>query len=459
MVQKSKFRQIKKACIDQNVNFIKLKTLDLKGESRSVILPVNMFNEDLVGKGVGFDSSSYRFTKAENSDMVLIPDLDSMFIDPFSSQKTAVFMADIYLSDANRTRFNQDSRYVAQKAEKTLKKSKIGTKILLGPEFEFFIFENAKFGIEENGCYYLIENGAEGKNNYYHLDSPEDRYVDFKNEAVSILQNVNIKIKYHHHEVTANQHEIEPFFNTLVNTGDTTVKIKYVLFNLAKKYDLFVTFMPKPFFGKAGSGWHVHQYILKEDKNIFLDKGKYGNFSKLGLSYISGLLLHSSSLAAFTNPSSNSYKRLVRGFEAPVAAIFAKSNRNAAIRIPAYVNVEQTRLEYRAGDASGNPYLSLAAMLMAGIDGIKKNLNPEKFYFGPFDSGLPESKALMKKIRKLPENLNEALNSLEKDCDYLKLNDVFTDQLISDWISLKKVEIEKVNTFPHPMEFEQYFNF
>jgi glutamine synthetase len=458
MEKNSKFVKIKKKCTDSNIEFISLNTLDLKGKLHSLTLPFAMFNDNLVSNGIGFDASSYGFAKTENSDMLMVPDLETLYYDPFSSRKTISFMTKIYLSDARRTRFDYDVRFIASKAESCLKDLKLG-KIMMSPEYEFFIFKNVEYGVEKDGCFYFIEHESDEKRNYYHLSSPEDQFIDFKNEAVSILQSLNIEIKYHHHEVAVNQHEIETNFNGLLETADAAIKIKYVLFNLAKKHELFITFMPKPFFGKAGNGWHVHQYIVDGRKNIFHEKDKYASFSKTGLSYLSGLLFHSASLCALTNPSTNSYKRLVRGYEAPVAAIYALSNRNAAIRIPSYTKAENTRLEYRASDATSNPYLSLSAMLLAGIDGIIKNLNPEEYNFGPFDSGIPESKILKKKIRMLPESLSDALDGLEKDNEYLKKNGIFDEHFISRWLAMKREEIAEVNYIPHPKEFEQYFNF
>jgi glutamine synthetase len=459
MSQKTAIKALQKKCSELNIEFFSLQTLDLKGKVHSLTLPFNMFNEELMEQGVGFDASSYGFAKAERSDMIILPDLDSMYQDPFTEKKTVNFLTKIFLSDKNRTRFPQDVRFIAENTVKCLKEMKIGTEAMMAPEYEFFIFKNAKFWVEENGCYYFVEKDSDEKKNFYHSSSPDDCYLDFKNQAVSILKDVGIDIKYHHHEVAVNQHEIETNLNPILKTSDEAVKIKYILFNLAKKHGVFVTFMPKPFYGRAGNGWHVHQYILKGEKNIFLDEDKYANFSTKGLNYLSGLLFHVSSLCAFTNPSTNSYKRLVKGYEAPVAAIFGQSNRNAAIRIPTYTSLSETRLEYRAGDATSNPYLALASLVMAGIDGIRKNINPEEYNFGPFDSGIPQSRALRKKIRMLPENLDEALKSLEKDHDYLKYNNTFNDQIISRWIELKKEEIEEVSYVPHPKEFEQYFYF
>ena len=459
MKEKTVLNGIQKKIREMQIEFIDLKILDLQGKLHSLILPSNMMDEKLLSGGVGFDASSYGFAKPEKSDMVMIPDLETMVIDPFRERKTAIFMASIHLTDNARTRFSEDPRFVASKAEAALLKSKVGSSALFGPEFEFFIFKEADYGVQEEGNFYFLKKDSDAKSNFYHAGSPEDEFVDFKNEAVAILQQLGIEIKYHHHEVAVNQHEIETKFNTLLKTADQAVIIKYVLFNLAKKNGLFVTFMPKPFLGKAGNGWHVHQYIVNKGTNVFFKKGNYGNFSDSGLHYLSGLLFHSGSLSALSNPSTNSYKRLVRGFEAPVSAIFATSNRNAAIRIPAYVDESETRLEYRPGDASSNPYLFLSAMLLSGIDGIFKNLSPEKFNFGPFDGGIPDAKVFKNKIKLLPENLSEALDCLEKDNEYLKYNNTFDDALIQQWLKIKRAEIEDISRIPHPKEFEVYFNF
>lgn len=459
MKEKTVLNGTQKKIKEMQIEFIDLKILDLKGKLHSLILPSSMLDEKLLSGGVGFDASSYGFAKPEKSDMVMIPDLETMVIDPFRERKTAIFMANIHLTDNARTRFSEDPRFVASKAEAALVKSKVGSSALFGPEFEFFIFKEAEYGVFEDGNYYFLKKDSEAKSNFYHASSPEDEFIDFKNEAVAILQQLGIEIKYHHHEVAVNQHEIETKFNTLLKTADQAVLIKYVLFNLAKKNGLFLTFMPKPMLGKAGNGWHVHQYILNKSTNVFLKKGNYANFSDTGLHYLSGLLFHSGSLSAFSNPSTNSYKRLVRGFEAPVSAIFATSNRNAAIRIPAYVDENETRLEYRPGDASSNPYLFLSAMLLSGIDGIFKNLSPEKFNFGPFDGGIPDTKVFKNKIKLLPENLSEALDYLEKDNEYLNYNNTFEDALIQQWLKIKRAEIEDISRIPHPKEFEIYFNF
>ena len=459
MAQNTLFKKIRRECEEKGTEYMTLLTLDLRGKLHSLNLPFRMFTPSLMGTGVGFDASSYGFSKAERSDMVMIPDLETYFYDPFSEKKTAVFMANIHLTNPERTRFSQDVRYIIEKAKEAIIQAKIGTSVMVAPEYEFFIFETADFGVDEEGCFYYLEKESTEKRNFYHSCSPDDLHLDFKNEATSILLDLGVPIKYHHHEVAVNQHEIETGFGDLLQSADQAVMVKYVLFNLAKKYELFVTFMPKPFYGNAGSGWHVHQFVLDGLKNIFLNKNGYANFSKKGLAYITGMLFHAQSLCALTSPSTNSYKRLVRGYEAPVAAIFAKSNRNAAIRIPTYAQPAETRLEYRPGDASANPYLALSAMVMAGVDGILKNLKPEDFHFGPYDSGIPESRALRKKIRMLPESLSEALDQLEKDHAYLKYGDVFSDKVITQWLKIKRDEVDEMRYIPHPKEFELYFGF
>lgn len=459
MKDKALLNQVLRKIQEEKIEFFDLKILDLKGKLHSLLLPGKMLDAKLLDCGVGFDASSYGFAKPEKSDMVMIPDLATMIIDPFRERKTAIFLANIHLADSARTRFAEDPRFVAQKAEDALLKSKIGTSALFGPEFEFFIFKEVEYGVSAEGSYCFLKKDSEEKRNFYHAGSPDDEFIDFKNEAVALLQNLGVNIKYHHHEVAVNQHEIETMFNPLLKTADQTVLIKYVLFNLAKKHNLFVTFMPKPFFGKAGNGWHVHQFIKNKEHNVFLKKGNYANLSDHGLHYLSGLLFHSGSLCAFTNPSTNSYKRLVKGFEAPISAIFAMSNRNAAIRIPAYVDENETRIEYRPGDAASNPYLFLSAMLLAGIDGINKNISPEKFNFGPYDGVIPDTQVFKKKIKELPENLADALDCLEKDNEYLRYNNAFDSGLIEQWIKMKKTEISEVAQIPHPKEFEQYFNF
>jgi glutamine synthetase len=457
---KSQLTRLNKFIKQNKIEIIDLKCVDLIGRLHHVSLPLSEVTlDDIVFNGVGFDGSSYRFSKVESSDMILVPDLSTAVIDPFRDMKTLTFFTNIHLTDKARSRFDQDGRYVASKAEAILKKYKIADLSWWGPEFEFYIFSKVEYDTRTASSFYHVEHAEEFYTNAYHAANPFDIYDDFRDEACAYLKRFGIKVKYHHHEVgERGQQEIETYFMNLLEAADKTILTKYTLFNLSRMKNLFVTFMPKPMFHQAGNGLHVHQFLTKKGKNVFYEKGKYGNLSKLALYYIGGLLKHANALCAFTNPSTNSYKRLVPGFEAPVAITFGQANRSSAIRIPKYVNNPQfTRMEYRPPDATANPYLSYSAMLMAGIDGIINKIDPTKEGFGPFDSNIFELEK-DKRIHFLPRNLSEALDALEVDNGFLKRENVFTDDLIKQWIKLKEEEIRSIATMPHPFEYKMYFS-
>lgn len=457
---KEKISSLNKFIKQNNIEIIDLKCVDLIGRLHHISLPLSEVTlNDIVFDGVGFDGSSYRFSKVESSDMILIPDLSTAVVDPFREMKTLSFFANIHLTDKNRTRFNQDGRYVASKAEAILEKYKIADQSWWGPEFEFYIFSKVDYDTRTAASYYYVEHAEEFYTNAYHAANPFDIYDDFRDEACSYLQKFGIHVKYHHHEVgERGQQEIETYFMNLLEAADKTILTKYTLFNLSRLKNLFVTFMPKPMFHQAGNGLHVHQFLTKKKKNVFYKKGAYGNLDKTALYYIGGLLKHASALCAFTNPSTNSYKRLVPGFEAPVAITFGQANRSSAIRIPKYVNNPQfTRLEYRPPDATANPYLCYSAMLMAGVDGIINKIDPTEEGFGPFDTNIFELEK-DKRIHFLPRNLSEVLDALELDNEFLKRDNVFTDDLIQQWIKLKEEEIRSIATMPHPFEYKMYFS-
>ncbi|MCX8011449.1 MAG: type I glutamate--ammonia ligase, partial [Ignavibacteria bacterium] len=414
---------------------------------------------EIVKNGVGFDASSYKFSKVENSDMILIPDLNSAVVDPFREAPTLSFFSNIYLTDNKRSRFEQDARFVAEKAESLLKKLKIADESWWGPEFEFYIFSNVEYDTRTASSFYNVEHAEEFYGSAYHAANPFDIYDDFRDEACAYLKKLGVKVKYHHHEGgERGQQEIETYFMNLLEAGDKTIITKYTLFNLSRLHNLFITFMPKPMFQQSGNGLHVHQFLTKNKKNIFYKKGAYANLSQTALYYIGGLLKHASALSAFTNPSTNSYKRLVPGFEAPVAISFGQANRSSAIRIPKYINDPQmTRLEYRPPDATANPYLCLSAMLMAGIDGVINKIDPTKEGFGPYDTNIFDIDR-HSPIHFLPRNLDEALDALEADNAFLKRESVFTEGLINQWVKLKEEEIKSIATMPHPFEYKMYFN-
>lgn len=441
-----------------NIEYIDLKTLDLAGRLHHITIPIEQFHEKILEEGIGFDGSSYGFVKVENSDMVQKPDLSTWMLDPFRSRPTMSFFVTVHLTDEERTRYPHDVRYIAEKAEKTLMELDIADDSYWGPEYEFHIFEKADFINEKTHVAYRIKSNEKiSRNNAYHCANPQDLYVDFRDEASSYLEKVGIKVKYHHHEVgKEGQQEIELMFTPLLKTADQAVMTKYILSNLAKEWGIELTFMPKPIYKSAGNGWHLHQYLMKAGQNIFYKEGVYANLSETARYYIGGVLKHAKSLSALGNPSTNSYKRLVRGFEAPVSVTFGQANRTSAVRIPKYIaDPLKTRMEYRPGDATSNPYLFISAMLMAGMDGIINKIDPEEQGFGPFDKKNLEG---VENIDFLPETLSEALDNLEKDHEYLKRNDVFDDLFISNWISRKRIEIADIIKRPHPYEYEMYFD-
>lgn len=442
------------------IEVIDLKAIDLTGRLHHISLPIqNNLLEKLVKEGVGFDGSSYGFKKVENSDMILIPDLETAVVDPFRQTPTLSFYSHIVLADEHRSNFSQDVRFLAKKAELLLKKFTGADTSWWGPEFEFYIFSNVEYDTRTASSYYKVEHAEEFYKKAYHAANPFDVYDDFRDEACKLLKHFGIKVKYHHHEVgERGQQEIETYFSDLLTTADNIVTVKYALFNLAREKNLFITFMPKPMYQQAGNGMHIHLFLTNQGKNLFYRKGEYGNISELGRYFIGGMLKHGPSLSAFTNPSTNSYKRLVPGFEAPVALSYGQGNRASAIRIPKYINnPQETRFEYRPPDSTANPYLCLIAMLLAGIDGVKRKIDPVKEGFGPYDKNFLEDPELKNSIHFLPRNLQEALDALKQDNDYLRLGNIFTDELLEQWVKIKNEEIMSIGTMPHPFEYKMYF--
>ena len=442
------------------IEVIDIKCIDLTGRLHHISLPVyDNILTNLVKDGVGFDGSSYGFRKVENSDMILIPDLETAVMDPFREAPTLSFYANVFLTDDACTPFSQDGRYIAKRAREVLKKYTGADTSNWGPEFEFYIFSKVKYDTRTSASYYEVEHAEEFFKNGYHAANPFDVYDDFRDKACKLLKDFGIKVKYHHHETgERGQQEIETYFSNLLTTADNIVTVKYALFNLARQNDLYITFMPKPMYHQAGSGMHLHVFLTKNGKNAFYKKGEYGNINEFGRYFIGGLLKHGQALSLFTNPSTNSYKRLVPGFEAPVALTYSKGNRSSAIRIPAYVsNSEMTRIEYRPPDSTANPYLCLSAMLLAGIDGIANKIDPVKESFGPYDKNITDY-SMKDKIQYLPRNLEESIDALELDNDFLKRDNVISDEVLEQWIEIKKQEINSINTMPHPFEYKMYFN-
>jgi len=444
-------------CDKNKIQFIDLKSIDLLGRLHHVSLPVSELSVETFSEGVGFDGSSYGFLDVESSDLVQIPDVSTAITDPFRREPTLSFFVNIHSTDTKRTPFRFDVRRICKKAEARLRDLNIAENVLMAPEYEFYLFKNVRFSSAEDSSYYFLDCEEELHHNAYQSVNPFDKYDEFRDEATQLMKSLGIGIRYHHHEGGRKaQQEIEATFNSLLVTADQCMLIRYLLYNLAERHTLRLTFMPKPVYGDAGSGWHVHQFLTREGGSIFWDQNGYASLSKIGLYYVGGLLKHARSLCAFTNPSTNSYKRLVPGFEAPVSMSFGPSDRSAAVRMPSYVcHQQKARIEYRVPDGTANPYLALSAMLMAGLDGIVTQQDPTA---QASDSHVQVAAEYADKAKAgLPRNLDEALDALEEDHDYLINGDVFDEALIQKWISLKRKESSSIAARPHPFEFHMYF--
>ncbi len=459
---------------EKGVKIVDFKFMDIPGLWQHFSILLRDLKEEVFEEGLGFDGSSIRgFQSIEESDMVIIPNSEAFFLDPFSETKTLNIICNIK-DPVTLEPYTRDSRFIGQKAEKYLKSTGIADIAFFGPEAEFYILDDIRFDQTPNSGYYYIDS-VEGfwnsgrqenpnlgykpryKEGYFPVP-PMDSFQELRNEMILALEEIGVEIEVHHHEVgTAGQAEIDIKFDSLVKIADKVMMYKYVVKNLARKRGKTVTFMPKPIFMDNGSGMHTHQSLWKNNKNLFFKAGAYGDLSEIGLYYIGGLIKHSSTILAFAAPTTNSYRRLVPGFEAPVNLIYSQRNRSACIRIPMYSRSEKAkRIEYRPPDPSCNPYLAFTAMLMAGIDGIENKIMPPD----PIDKDLydlpPEDKV---KVKTLPGSLEEVLNALENDNEFLMKGDVFTPDVIETWINYKRIkEIEAIKLRPHPYEFALYFD-
>ncbi|MDH4221978.1 MAG: type I glutamate--ammonia ligase [candidate division Zixibacteria bacterium] len=463
----------------KNIEMVDLKYGDLFGRWHHLSLPASQLDQKMFKTGIPYDGSSTPgFKSLEAGDMVLLPDISTAQLDPFWEVPTLSFICSSAEAD-NLTLFPREPRYMLQKTKKYLLKTGIADKSMWAPEFEFYIFDNISYKNDINMASYIIDSNeadwnsglAGGKNlghkipphGGYEAIPPLDDLFNIRSEMVSLIEKSGIRIRYHHHEVGGpGQSEIEIMPIDFIRIGDVSMWIKYLVKMVAKKHNHTVTFMPKPLYNEAGNGMHFHQYLLKKGKPLFYDKSGYAGLSKLALYYIGGLLTHGPALLAFTNPSTNSYKRLVPGFEAPVKLFFSLANRSATIRIPkyAYNDPMEKRVEFRPADASCNVYLAVAAQLLAGLDGIKKKIDPVKAGFGPIDKNiflLPANEKA--KIKNLPSSLKEALDALEKDCDFLLSGNVFSEDLLETWIDYKlNREYNEVRNRPHPYEINLYYD-
>lgn len=458
---------------EQGIEFVDLRFSDLPGRWQHFTVPAREADEAFFTKGVGFDGSSIQGFQAINeSDMLLIPDVSTAFVDPFLEHKTLVVIADVY-DPVEQKFYEKDPRGVAKRAEAYLKQSGVADTSYWGPEIEFFIFDQVSFSVAPHQSGFWVaseeahwesEGGGDGlwirpKEGYFPAP-PVDKNQNLRSEMVKNLEAIGVEVELHHHEVaTAGQAEIDIRFDTLTRIGDKVFKYKYAVRQTAARAGKTVTFMPKPLFGDNGSGMHTHQSLWKGGEPLFYDPEGYAELSQLAMHYVAGLLAHGPALAAITNPTVNSYRRLVPGYEAPVNLIISKRNRSAVIRVPMYFSGPEfrkaKRIEYRAPDPSGNPYLTFAAMLMAGLDGIRRELVPPK----PVDKNLYAlSRSEARRIKTLPKSLDEALDALERDHDFLLEGGVFTEAILEEWISRKREEAAEVRLRTSPIEYHLYYD-
>jgi len=467
-------KEVVKWIKDREIQVVDLRFVDLPGLWQHFTVSANEVQEDSFAEGFGFDGSSIRgFQQIQESDMLLFPDPDTCFEDPFTKARTLNIICNVG-DPVTGEPYSRDPRFIAQKAEKYLVSTGLADVAYFGPEPEFFILDEVRFDQTYNKGYYYLDSSEgfwnsgreEGPNlgykprykEGYFPVAPMDSLQDIRTEMMLTLQEVGIAVEVHHHEVaTAGQCEIDMRFDSLTKMGDKLLKFKYVIKNVARRHSKTVTLMPKPIFMDNGSGMHVHQSLWKEGKNTFYQAGTYADLSKNAVYYIGGLLKHAPALLGFCAPTTNSYRRLVPGYEAPINLIYSQRNRSACVRIPAYSRSEKAkRLEFRSPDPSANGYLALAAMLMAGLDGIQNKIMPPD----PMDKDLydlePEDKA---KVKSTPGSLEEVLDALEKDHAFLLKGDVFTPDVIDTWISYKRSrEVDAMRLRPHPYEFALYFD-
>ena len=456
----------------EDVKYIDLRFTDTRGKEQHVTFPASQFDEDTFESGKMFDGSSIAGWKGiHESDMILKPDASTAVIDPFFNDKTMILRCDI-IEPATGQGYERDPRSLAKRAEAYLKSTGIADTAFFGPEPEFFIFDDVRHGQEMRGGFYQIdsEEGAwntgkkiEGgntghrptvKGGYFPVP-PVDSFQDLRSEMCNVLEAMGVPVEVHHHEVAnAGQCEIGTRFDTLVKRADSLQILKYVVHNVAHSFGKTVTFMPKPLVGDNGSGMHVHQSLAKDGVNLFAGDG-YGGLSQLAIHYIGGIIKHARALNAFTNASTNSYKRLVPGFEAPIMLAYSARNRSASIRIPWISNPKGRRIEVRFPDPSANPYFAFAALMMAGLDGIKNKIDPG----GPMDKDLydlePEE---AKHIPTVCHSLDMAMDALNADRGFLTAGGVFTDEMIDAYIDLKMTEVTRFRMTPHPVEFDMYYS-
>lgn len=456
---------------EHDIKWIDLRFTDPRGKWHHLTMDADVFDEDMIEEGVMFDGSSISGWKAINeSDMTLKPDLSYALLDPFTAQSTLVLFCDIDEPSTGQA-YGRDPRNTAKRAQEYLKFTGIGDTAFFGPEPEFFMFDDVRFSVDYNGASYRFddvegpynsnrryEEGNMGhrpasKGGYFPCD-PVDSCTDLRGEMVTALKEMGCPMDKHHHEVAPSQHELGMTFGTLLETADRVQVFKYGVHQVAHTYGKTATFMPKPVKDDNGSGMHVHQSIWKDGSPLFAGNG-YADLSEMALYYIGGIIKHAKALNAFTNPSTNSYKRLTPGFEAPVLLAYSSRNRSASCRIPYGSGPKAKRVEIRFPDATANPYYAFSAMLMAGLDGIKNKIHPGDAMDKDLYALPPEE---LKEVPTVAASLREALENLDEDRDFLKQGGVFSDDQIDAYIELKMADVEAIDLAPHPLEYQMYYS-
>jgi glutamine synthetase len=462
---------------EKGVRMVDFKFTDVPGTWQHFSVPVRTLDESLFSEGIGFDGSSIRgFQEINESDMLLIPDATTAVLDPFTAEPTLSLTCGV-AQPGHLAPYSRDPRYIARKAEEYLKSTHIADTVYIGPEAEFFVFDDVKYRSTQNEQWAVVDSdeahwnsGRNGSANLGHRIRPKEGYFpvapsdtlqDLRTAMVLTMEAAGIDVEAQHHEVaTGGQCEIDMRFDSLLRMADKMMLYKYIVKNVARRAGKTATFMPKPIFGDNGSGMHVHMSLWKGEKPLFADPEGYAGLSEMARMYIGGLLTHAPAVLALAASTTNSYRRLVPGYEAPVNLVYSQRNRSAAVRIPMYSeNPKAKRVEFRPPDPTCNPYLTFSALLMAGLDGIKRGILPEEHGYGPVDRNIYEMSACEKReIRSVPGSLDEALTALETDHEFLLAGDVFTSDLLEKYIELKREQSAEVRLRPTPVEFTMYYD-
>ncbi|HEX6797172.1 MAG TPA: type I glutamate--ammonia ligase [Ktedonobacterales bacterium] len=463
---------------EQGVRMVDFKFTDVPGTWQHFSVPTRVLDQALFAEGIGFDGSSIRgFQEINESDMLLVPDPATAILDPFTTVPTLSLVCDVTQPGGHRDPYTRDPRYVARKAEEHLVHSGIADKAYFGPEAEFFVFDDVKFRSSQNEQWAVVDSdeahwnsGRNGSANLGHRMRPKEGYFpvapndtlqDLRAAMVLTMEDCGIDVEAQHHEVAAGgQCEIDMRYDSLLRMADKVMLYKYIVKNTARRAGKSVTFMPKPLFGDNGSGMHVHMSLWQGETPLFADPEGYAGLSETARFFIGGLLTHAPAILALAAPGTNSYRRLVPGYEAPVNLVFSRRNRSAAVRIPMYFDHPKAkRVEFRPPDPTCNPYLTFSALLMAGLDGIRREIAPEDHGFGPLDRNIyemcPEEK---REIKSVPGSLDEALTALELDHEFLLAGDVFTTDLLGKYVELKREQAAEVRLRPAPLEFALYYD-